>query len=627
MPGAADLLLNSALVSALGWTLVHFLWQGCVIAFVFWLICVFSPRHAFSLRYWAGLSGMLLSLLVLVVTFLLSYAPDVQFALGPAAATPVNPFLVLSGSLPGAWGLLESGLEPALPWVVLLWFTGVLYFSTQTLRDWIGVRKLLYEGTEETEVQLQLALESLKQQLGVQLAVRLMASTRVAVPMAVGWLRPVILMPVSVLSRLPQDQLEMILAHELGHIRRFDYLFNVLQVILETLLFYHPAISWMSRRVREEREQRCDDLVVRTCGRPTTYARALTNLEVIRSPALAPAVSATGGNLLMRIKLIIDDELPGKDSVLAQFVLAAIAGAAVAFGAQQGYSLSVELNKVAYSAQLQVSDVQWKTWNRSREAWGKGVMNYAQAAKRDKLAELRDATSSIKHLVEPEFELQPVRSQDLPVDQWAMDQAVPIAEVEIEPMLLTGSLQGLADSGPGLMPLVVEISTSNFGLASGDHVLPPFDTGAVPADQALPGEEDETRQVLAAAELTAIKSRMPNYPWRARRQGIEGFVELEFSVDEQGRVTDVEVLDAMPQGVFEKAASKALAKWTFENPEDGDSRFRQIFDFELQSVAKTPPSQRPCIQTGSRTCGQIGPGVFVVWVNSSGRNSGGIGLN
>jgi len=625
MPGA-DLLLNSALVSALGWTLVHFLWQGCVIAFVFWLICVFSPRHAFSLRYWAGLSGMLLCLLALLVTFSLSYAPDVQFALGPAAAA-VNPFLVLSGSLPGAWGLLESGLEPALPWVVLLWFTGVLYFSAQTLRDWIGVRKLLREGTVETEVQLQLALERLKQQLGVQLAIRLMASTRVAVPLAVGWLRPVILIPVSVISRLPQDQLEMILAHELGHIRRFDYLFNVLQVILETLLFYHPAISWMSRRVREEREQRCDDLVVKTCGHPATYARALTNLEVIRSPALAPAVSATGGNLLMRIKLIIDDELPGKGSVLAQFVLAAIAGAAVAFGAQQGYSLSSELNKVAYSAQLQVSDVQWKTWNRSREAWGKGVRNYAQNAQREKLAELRNATSSIKHRVEPEFELQPVKSRGLPAEQWAINQAIPVAEVEAEPILLTGSLQGIAATDSHPIPLTVDVSASNIGLARSNQVLPPLDASPVPDQAALTGGNDKPKKVLAAAELTAIKSRMPNYPWRARRQGIEGFVELEFSVDDQGKVTDVEVLDAMPQGVFEQAASKALAKWTFENPGAVDSRFRQIFDFELQSVAKAPPSQRTCIQTGSRTCGQIGPGVFVVWVNSSSSRPSGTGLN
>lgn len=101
---------------------------------------------------------------------------------------------------------------------------------------------------------------------------------------------------------------------------------------------------------------------MRVCGRPATYARALANLEVIRSPDFMSAIPATGGNLLARIKLIIDAELPARSSSLAQFAVAAIAGLVVALGAQQGYSLSSELNRVAFAAQLQGSDVQWKTW-------------------------------------------------------------------------------------------------------------------------------------------------------------------------------------------------------------------------------------------------------------------------
>jgi len=246
-----DLMLNNALVVALGWTLVHFFWQGCLIALVFWLICVLAPRHAASLRYWAGLSGMLFSLLVMLLTFSLSYAPEARFSLNGEAATAVNPFLVLSGKLPDAGVLLETGIEPVLPWVVLLWFAGVLFSSAGTARDWLGVRRLLHEGIVGTETQLQIALERIKAHMGVQLPVRLLASTRVLVPLAIGCLRPVILLPVGVIVRLPQDQLEMILAHELGHIRRFDYLVNLLQIAMETFLFYHPAIGWMSRRIRE----------------------------------------------------------------------------------------------------------------------------------------------------------------------------------------------------------------------------------------------------------------------------------------------------------------------------------------------------------------------------------------
>jgi beta-lactamase regulating signal transducer with metallopeptidase domain len=386
---AADQLLNSAVIAALGWTLVHFLWQGCIIALVYWLICALAPRHGAALRYWTGLAAMLLSLLIMLLTFILCYAPEARFGLETVAASAVNPFLVLSGRLPDAWLLLESGIEPVLPWMVVLWVVGVAIVSIRTIRDWISVGKLLREGLVSTEVQLQVALESIKEKLGVQLAVRLLVSTRVVVPMVVGLLRPVILMPVSVMARLPQDQLEMILAHELGHIGRFDYAFNLLQLALETLLFYHPAVTWMSQRVRQEREHCCDDLVVRVCGRPATYARALANLEAMRSPAFVGAIPATGGNLLARIRLIIDRHSPARESRLTQFTLAAIAGLAVALCAQHGYTLSSELNRVAFSVQLQAADVKWKTNSRSREIWGEGISLYAQEQRKKQLAVLK----------------------------------------------------------------------------------------------------------------------------------------------------------------------------------------------------------------------------------------------
>jgi TonB family protein len=128
------------------------------------------------------------------------------------------------------------------------------------------------------------------------------------------------------------------------------------------------------------------------------------------------------------------------------------------------------------------------------------------------------------------------------------------------------------------------------------------------------------------AELTPLKARPPNYPWQARRKGIEGFVKLEFSVDEEGRVKDVEILDAMPEGVFEKAASRAISRWTFEEAEQSGARYRQVFDFELQDIERGPPRSRPCVLTGTRTCGIVSPGVFVVWVNETTRHTEGTGV-
>ncbi len=618
----ADLMLDSAIISALGWTLVHFLWQGCVIALIYWFICVLAPRHAAGLKYWAGLSGMLFSLLAMLLTFSLFYAPEARFGPKSGSAMAVNPFLVLSGNLPDGLLLLEAGIEPVLHWVVVIWLIGVLWFSVLTARDGLQIRSLLRQGVVGTEVQLQIALENYMAKLGVQLAVRLVASTRVLVPMAVGCLRPVILMPVSVLARLPQDQLEMILAHELGHVRRFDYLFNLLQVLVETLLFYHPAIAWMSRRVREEREHCCDHLVVRICGRPATYARALANLEVMRSPRLLPAIPATGGNLLTRIRLITDDELPGRKSNFAQFALASIAGLIVAFGTQQGYSLSSELNRVAFSAQLQTSDVQWKTWGRSRKAWGEGVSRYAQSVRKKPLAILKIDSMSWQHMVRPDFDFEEFASRDKSNHEIRVLEDV---VMQIDPPPLLPAAQ--PDMDTRQHSALQEVST----------LADPVNAPKAPALALM--ESPQARMLETAATgkyainpgkagITPLKSRAPNYPWRARREGIEGFVELEFSVDADGRVADIEVLEAVPAGVFEEAASKAISRWAFSAASaDTGSRYRQVFDFELQEVVKASPRHRPCISTGSRTCGVLSPGVFVVWVNGTTRSDEEIVLN
>lgn len=631
---AADLMLDSAIISALGWTLVHFLWQGCLIALIYWFVCALAPRHAAGLRYWIGLAGMLLSLLALVATFSLLYAPDARFGPQAVSAMAVNPFLVLSGHLPDGLALLESGIEPVLHWVVMIWMIGVFWISLLVARDGFEVRGLLHHGVVATEAQLQISLENYKAKLGVQMAVRLVASTRVLVPMAVGCLRPVILLPVSVLSRLPQDQLEMILAHELGHIRRFDYLFNLLQVLVETLLFYHPAIGWMSRRVREEREHCCDDLVVRVCGRPATYARALTNLEVMRSTKLRAAVQATGGNLLTRIRLIVDGDQPGRKSNVAQFALAGIAGLLLAFGTQQGYSLSTELNRVAFSAQLQASDVQWKTWGRSRAAWGEGVSGYAKSMRKKQLAVLKQAVLKIesmswKHLVEPDFDFEEYANRDKPEHEGLVFESFHTSVVpQIDP----------PDSGAAALQAQAPHMHAPQGIAFRENSTLPELIKVSAVLSALPSESPQirTREMASSGKyainpsrvtVKPLKSRVPNYPWRARKEGIEGFVELEFSVDADGRVADVEVLDAMPAGVFEEAASKAISRWTFAASEVAGSRYRQVFDFELQEEAKMSPRHRSCFSTGSRTCSQLSTGVFVVWVNDTTKDAEHIGIN
>jgi uncharacterized protein (TIGR03435 family) len=176
-------------------------------------------------------------------------------------------------------------------------------------------------------------LKKLGVRVGLSRPVRLLVSALVQVPTVVGWLRPIVLVPVGALSGLPREHLEALLLHELAHIRRHDYLVNILQSIAEALLFYHPAIWWVSAHLRAERELCCDDLAVSVSGDALTYARALAELESCRPAHLTPALAANGGSLSDRIARLVGQPRPSDTPALGPGVIAvAILLLAAAYG-------------------------------------------------------------------------------------------------------------------------------------------------------------------------------------------------------------------------------------------------------------------------------------------------------
>ena len=185
----------------------------------------------------------------------------------------------------------------------------------------------------------QQTLDRLIERMQVSRRVRLLPTDRVDSPSVIGWLRPVILAPVGVLCGLAPEQVEALLAHELAHVRRHDYLVNVLQGIAESLLFYHPAVWWISNQIRTEREHCCDDLAVAASGDVLVYARALAELESMRPAHFKAALSANDGSLLRRIQRLADPVAAHRPAgwgvawSLGALLLVGIAGVAVT-GAQ-----------------------------------------------------------------------------------------------------------------------------------------------------------------------------------------------------------------------------------------------------------------------------------------------------
>lgn len=204
---------------------------------------------------------------------------------------------------------LRAFVRPSAPWIVGAWAIGAILLALWRLGGWVYLHRLGRRGSAAPEV-LQAVLDRLRGRLGVRFAVRLRESASVRVPAVVGWVRPVVLMPIGLLAGITPEQLELILAHELAHIRRRDFLANLIQTAIETGLFYHPAVWWISRTARIEREACCDDLVVAATGAPIPYAHALARLaefclESGAARRLHLPVAADGGDLLARVRRIV----------------------------------------------------------------------------------------------------------------------------------------------------------------------------------------------------------------------------------------------------------------------------------------------------------------------------------
>ncbi len=202
----------------------------------------------------------------------------------------------------GTAGLEILRQSTPISWIFLAWLMGVASLSLYHIFGWRQANRLVRLGSQPVARQLQARFSNLCHQLGLSQNVELLQSPFLKTPCVVGWIKPAVLLPVTVFTNLSAGDLEMILAHELAHIRRHDVLLNYLQTAIETLFFFNPAVWWLSRQIRIERENICDDLAVNACGDRVAYARALANLEALRVPQPHLAPAADGTSVLQRVR-------------------------------------------------------------------------------------------------------------------------------------------------------------------------------------------------------------------------------------------------------------------------------------------------------------------------------------
>lgn len=304
---------------ALGWTLIHFCWQAATIALLYKLADLMMAKERTEARYALALAALLTMLAASIGT--LAYEESVYHqtatltaigAAGAKSSLQIIPRPLAVIDMPAApretAKLLASDV---MPYLDFFWLAGVVCLSIKTIGGWWLIRRLRHSALQKAPHTLRIGLDRIRLQMGIPRFVDLRLSRRIAGPLTVGVIRPLILLPVTALTSLSPEQLEVVLAHELAHIRRADYFWNILQTTIETLFFFHPAVWWLSHRLREQREICCDDIAIATCHDPAVYATALLRLEEERKTHLHLAMALDGNqsrtSLRARILRILGD--------------------------------------------------------------------------------------------------------------------------------------------------------------------------------------------------------------------------------------------------------------------------------------------------------------------------------
>jgi bla regulator protein BlaR1 len=541
--------IPAVLVEVLGWCLVHFLWQGLLVGLFYAAARMVLPRG--NPRYFAAMIAMVLLAAVPIATgwheFRVLAEPVVlgdAVVPGGAGAAAVPPAAV-------GYADWLTTLRIALPWLVLAWVCGVLFLVGRVLRQWSGLRAIVRAA--EALPDWQHRAQRLGRKLGLRHAIRILASARIATPTLVGWVRPVIVVPFALLAQMPAEQVDLILVHELAHLRRLDHLANLFQVAVETLLFYHPVVHWISRDARNERELCCDALALQaTGGKRRDFVAALAGLAEFRTGHPELALAASGG-LLVERAWFIAGTVPERRRGHASLTVAGLAllGLAIALGLAWRQEL----------VQQRAEDV--------------------LAANRLALRQSLDGA---------------------PVPTLPLAYGVPGWHPDLLPVLLAR----VAAPMPGTIippPRVLQAVAPPPSLAVPD-VEP---ARSSPAFRAARLREPATPSVSAALPVKprTIYTVPPAYPARALLDGVQGRVEIQFGLSATGVPENLQVVESSASGRLDAAALTALSRWRFAPPAVAGRQYRQAFTFRVGGAAGATDAAatQDCLpSTGTHIC-------------------------
>lgn len=303
-------LIPSNIAEALGWTILHSLWQASIIGAVLILLLKITKSTQANQRYLLSLAALFSILLTAVITFFAIYQPHNQVVPSDLSEEIAWLYFPTFQESKETWeDYISVGISMANKYsyeLSLLWLIGVVFLSIRFLINLLYIHQLKTYKIKPASIEWEGRLRTIAEKINIHRQIKLVESALVQVPTVVGWLKPVILFPLGMFTALPPHEIESILSHELAHIRRNDFIINILQSIVEILFFYHPVVWYISKHIENERENCCDDIAIAVTGDSLTYIKALTNLASVKINTLTPALAVTGknGSLLQRISRI-----------------------------------------------------------------------------------------------------------------------------------------------------------------------------------------------------------------------------------------------------------------------------------------------------------------------------------
>lgn len=304
-------IFSEELIQAIGWTMIHSLWQGFAVAILMGIVMIGLQKKSAKIRHEFAFFSLFLIFIISLSTFIYLYDSAIE---GEALGTTIT-VIAEGGFVIENATVVQSFFQQTiayfnehLPLIVTLWLMGMVFFLLRLLGGLAFIQKIKTQQQQPLPAKWQTVFDKILAKFPMTRTVRIVESALAKTPMVVGYLKPVILFPVGAVNQLTQQEVEAVLSHELAHIYRNDYLLNIIQSFIEIIFYYHPAVWWISANIRMERENCCDDIAVKICGSSITYVKALVTLEEIQpAPNLAMSFSSGSKNqLLNRVKRILN---------------------------------------------------------------------------------------------------------------------------------------------------------------------------------------------------------------------------------------------------------------------------------------------------------------------------------